>query len=106
MHQILRCDKPFENVKYTFYISKFSPVPDAIEFIPGNDYYFICKSFKIGVEFLVPQLKFFILKLKLLATSNGTLNGLNNTEGGACKANNMKIVIRVLGKIFIFSNKP
>ena len=41
-HPILKCDRPFETVKYTLYISKFSPVPDAIEFTPGNSYYFIC----------------------------------------------------------------
>ena len=40
---ILRCDRPSENIKFTLYISKFSPVPDAIEFQPGNNYYFICK---------------------------------------------------------------
>jgi hypothetical protein len=40
---ILKCDRPYENLKYTLYISKYSPVPDAIEFIPGNNYYFICK---------------------------------------------------------------
>lgn len=72
--QILRCDKPFENVKYTFYISRFSPVPGAIEFIPGNEYY-------------------------VISTSNGTLNGLNNTQGGACRDSNMKLVIRVLESI-------
>lgn len=72
--QILRCDKPFENVKYTFYISRFSPVPGAIEFIPGNDYY-------------------------VISTSNGTLNGLNNTYGGGCHDSNMKLVIRVLESI-------
>ena len=38
---ILRCDKPNESIKYTLYISSFSPVPDAIEFIPGHSYYFI-----------------------------------------------------------------
>ena len=74
VRQILRCDKPFENVKYTFYISTFSPIPGAIEFQPGNDYYFI-------------------------STSNGTLNGLNNTEYGSCQTSNMKMVIRVLASI-------
>lgn len=74
VRQILRCDKPFENVKYTFYISTFSPIPGAIEFQPGNDYYFI-------------------------STSNGTLNGLNNTEYGSCRTNNMKMIIRVLASI-------
>jgi len=76
VREILRCDKPFENIKYTFYISKFSPVPGAIEFTPGSDYYFI-------------------------STSNGTLNGLNNTVGGTCQKDNMKMIIRVLGKNLI-----
>lgn len=54
---ILRCDRPYENVKYTLYISKFSPVPDAIEFIPGNSYYFICMYiFGLLISFLISQL--------------------------------------------------
>ena len=40
---LLKCDRPFESLKYTLYISKFSPVPDAIEFVEGHDYYIICK---------------------------------------------------------------
>ncbi len=40
---IMKCDKPNENLKYTLYISSFSPVPDALEFTPGKSYYFICK---------------------------------------------------------------
>ncbi len=44
-HRLLvRCDRPFDSLKYTLYISKFSPVPDAIEFVEGKDYYIICKS--------------------------------------------------------------
>lgn len=68
---ILRCDKPNENLKYTLYISTFSPVPDALEFTPGRSYYF-------------------------MSTSDGTLNGLNNLNGGSCKDHNMKFVIKVL----------
>ncbi|CAF0794935.1 unnamed protein product [Brachionus calyciflorus] len=68
---ILKCDRPYENVKYTLYISKFSPVPDAIEFTPGSSYYFI-------------------------STSNGTQDGLGNSEGGTCLTNNMKIIVKVL----------
>ncbi len=67
---ILKCDRPSESVKYTLYISKFSPVPDAIEFSPGQEYYFI-------------------------STSNGLFSGLNNAQDGTCKSNNMKIIIRV-----------
>jgi hypothetical protein len=40
---VLKCDRPSENVKYTLYISRFSPIPEAIEFQPGNSYHFICK---------------------------------------------------------------
>lgn len=68
---ILKCDRPNENVKYTLYISNFSPVPGAIEFTPGLSYYFI-------------------------STSDGSINGLQNSEGGTCKTHNMKIVIKVL----------
>ncbi|RMZ96126.1 ephrin-B2 isoform X2 [Brachionus plicatilis] len=68
---VLKCDRPYENVKYTLYISKFSPVPDAIEFTPGSKYYFI-------------------------STSDGTFNGLHNSQGGTCKTHNMKITVKVL----------
>jgi hypothetical protein len=56
---ILKCDKPYENVRYTLYIAKFSPIPDAIEFIPGNSYYFICK-------FVIHYQVIFLFKLKLI----------------------------------------
>lgn len=69
--QILLCDKPFDNIKYTLYISQFSPVPNAPEFIPGNSYYFI-------------------------STSNSSFNGLNNTKGGTCLTHNMRIILRVI----------
>jgi hypothetical protein len=40
---LLKCDRPHDSLKYTLYISKFSPVPDAIEFVEGMDYYIMCK---------------------------------------------------------------
>lgn len=67
---LLKCDKPFDSLKYTLYISKYSPVPDAIEFDENKDYY-------------------------LVSTSDGTLNGLNNTFKGTCHTNKMKLIIRV-----------
>ena len=94
--QILRCDKPFDSVKYTLYISSYSPVPDAIEFMPGNSYYFICKCVELNSFFKLISFISLSLSLYLLATSNSTFNGMNNTSGGTCSTNNMKITVRVL----------
>lgn len=67
---LLKCDRPLDTLKFTLYISKFSPVPDAIEFTEGRDYY-------------------------IISTSDGSLTGLNSTSKGTCQANNMKLIIRV-----------
>jgi len=34
------------------------------------------------------------------ATSNGSMNGIDNTDGGACIKNNMRLIIKVLGWFF------
>ena len=50
---LLRCDRPFDSLKYTLYISKFSPVPDAIEFTEGKDYFIVCKCFFFFLIFFI-----------------------------------------------------
>jgi hypothetical protein len=43
-------------------------------------------------------------RLLQIATSNGSFEGLNNAIDGTCRSNNMRIVIKVLGK-FIMGKK-
>ena len=40
----------------------------------------------------------------LIATSNSTYNGMNNTNGGTCLTNNMKIIVRVSGLFIYFDD--
>ncbi len=67
---ILRCDKPQSSVKFTLFFIKFSPVPFALEFEEGKEYYF-------------------------LTTSSGEQKGLNYMTGGLCNKFNMKFSIKI-----------
>ncbi|CAJ1049845.1 ephrin-B2a-like [Xyrichtys novacula] len=67
---LLNCDKPNQDVKFTFKFQEFSPNLWGLEFLKGKDYY-------------------------ITSTSTGSLQGLDNANGGACKTNSMKLVLRV-----------
>ena len=67
---ILKCDKPNAAVKFTLFFIKFSPVPFALEFEEGQEYFF-------------------------LTTSSGSLQGLDYLTGGLCSKFNMKFSIRI-----------
>lgn len=77
--EFLVCDKNLSNKRKVIF-RKFSPTPDAPVFYPNSSYYFICKCFFLNV-------------FKFLATSNGTLNGLKNTQFGFCATKNMRLKI-------------
>uniref|UniRef100_A0A3B3YHS4 Ephrin RBD domain-containing protein n=1 Tax=Poecilia mexicana TaxID=48701 RepID=A0A3B3YHS4_9TELE len=67
---LLNCDKPDQDVKFTFKFQEFSPNLWGLEFLKGRDYY-------------------------ITSTSTGSLRGLDNTKGGACRTKSMKLVLRV-----------
>ncbi|KAF3686552.1 Ephrin-B2a Precursor [Channa argus] len=67
---LLNCDKPHRDVKFTFKFQEFSPNLWGLEFLKGRDYY-------------------------ITSTSTGTVQGLDNTNGGVCRAKSMKLVLRV-----------
>ncbi|XP_027011744.1 ephrin-B2b [Tachysurus fulvidraco] len=67
---LLNCDKPDQDVKFTFKFQEFSPNLWGLEFFKGKDYH-------------------------VISTSNSTLEGLDNMDGGVCKTNSMKLVLRV-----------
>ncbi|XP_041746894.2 ephrin-B2a-like [Coregonus clupeaformis] len=66
---LLNCDKPDRDVKFTFKFQEFSPNLWGLEFLKGRDYY-------------------------ITSTSTSSLQGLDNTDGGVCRAS-MKLVLRV-----------
>jgi hypothetical protein len=37
------CDKPYKLMYFTITFRPFTPQPGGLEFLPGKDYYFICK---------------------------------------------------------------
>lgn len=41
---LLNCDKPHQDVKFTFKFQEFSPNLWGMEFFRGNDYYVTCES--------------------------------------------------------------
>ncbi|XP_015239900.1 PREDICTED: ephrin-B2a-like [Cyprinodon variegatus] len=67
---LLNCDKPDQDVKFTFKFQEFSPNLWGLEFLKGRDYY-------------------------ITSTSTGSLKGLDNMSGGVCRSKSMKLVLRV-----------
>ncbi|KAA0715760.1 Ephrin-B2a Precursor [Triplophysa tibetana] len=67
---LLNCVKPDQDVKFTLKFQEFSPNLWGLEFFRGKDYY-------------------------IISTSNGTMEGLENQEGGVCKTKSMKILMKV-----------
>lgn len=41
---LLNCDKPHQDVKFTFKFQEFSPNLWGLEFLKGKDYYITCES--------------------------------------------------------------
>ncbi|KAK9538133.1 hypothetical protein VZT92_005688 [Zoarces viviparus] len=67
---LLNCVKPDQDVKFTLKFQEFSPNLWGLEFFRGKDYY-------------------------IISTSNGTMEGIDNQEGGLCKTRSMKIIMKV-----------
>uniref|UniRef100_A0A3B3Z902 Ephrin RBD domain-containing protein n=1 Tax=Periophthalmus magnuspinnatus TaxID=409849 RepID=A0A3B3Z902_9GOBI len=67
---LLNCVKPDQDVKFTLKFQEFSPNLWGLEFFRGKDYY-------------------------IISTSNGTMEGIDNQDGGVCKTKSMKIVMKV-----------
>lgn len=67
---LLNCVKPDQDVKFTLKFQEFSPNLWGLEFFRGRDYY-------------------------IISTSNGTMEGIDNQEGGVCKTKSMKIIMKV-----------
>ncbi|XP_013885366.1 ephrin-B2a [Austrofundulus limnaeus] len=67
---LLNCVKPDQDVKFTLKFQEFSPNLWGLEFFKGKDYY-------------------------IISTSNGTMEGIDNQEGGVCRTKSMKMVMKV-----------
>ncbi|XP_064834067.1 ephrin-B1-like [Oncorhynchus masou masou] len=67
---LVNCNKPEKDIKFTIKFQEFSPNYMGLEFKKNVNYY-------------------------ITSTSNGTLEGLENREGGVCNTLSMKIVMKV-----------
>ncbi|XP_034149450.1 ephrin-B1 isoform X2 [Esox lucius] len=67
---LVSCNKPEKDIKFTIKFQEFSPNYMGLEFKRNINYY-------------------------ITSTSNGTLEGLENREGGVCNTLSMKIVMKV-----------
>ncbi|KAM6952686.1 LOW QUALITY PROTEIN: ephrin-B1 [Lycodopsis pacificus] len=67
---LVNCNKPEKNIKFTIKFQEFSPNYMGLEFKRNVNYY-------------------------ITSTSNGTVDGLENREGGVCKSRAMKIIMKV-----------
>uniref|UniRef100_A0A3B1KBQ8 Ephrin-B1 n=1 Tax=Astyanax mexicanus TaxID=7994 RepID=A0A3B1KBQ8_ASTMX len=67
---LVTCNKPEKDIKFTIKFQEFSPNYMGLEFKKNKDYY-------------------------ITSTSNGSLEGLENREGGVCKSRSMKVIMKV-----------
>ncbi|XP_051944923.1 ephrin-B1-like isoform X4 [Xyrauchen texanus] len=67
---LVNCNKPEMDIKFTIKFQEFSPNYMGLEFKKNIDYY-------------------------ITSTSNGSLEGLENREGGVCKTRSMKVIMKV-----------
>ncbi|XP_036404128.1 ephrin-B1-like [Megalops cyprinoides] len=67
---LVNCNKPEKDIKFTIKFQEFSPNYMGLEFKKNINYY-------------------------ITSTSNGTLEGLENREGGVCNTLSMKIIMKV-----------
>ncbi|XP_060106160.1 ephrin-B1-like [Heteronotia binoei] len=67
---LVTCNKPEQEIRFTIKFQEFSPNYMGLEFKRHQDYF-------------------------ITSTSNGTLEGLENREGGVCQTRSMKIVMKV-----------
>lgn len=47
------CDKPYKLMYFTITFRPFTPQPGGLEFLPGKDYYFICKYLYILLNIIL-----------------------------------------------------
>ncbi|KAF3842764.1 hypothetical protein F7725_001613 [Dissostichus mawsoni] len=78
---LLNCVKPDQDVKFTLKFQEFSPNLWGLEFFRGKDYY-------------------------IISTSNGTMEGIDNQEGGVCKTKSMKIIMKIPLTLFHPKSAP
>ncbi|XP_030595360.1 ephrin-B1 [Archocentrus centrarchus] len=67
---LVNCNKPEKDIKFTIKFQEFSPNYMGLEFKRNDNYY-------------------------ITSTSNGTIEGLENREGGVCKSRAMKVIMKV-----------
>ncbi|KAG8554048.1 hypothetical protein GDO81_003645 [Engystomops pustulosus] len=67
---LVTCNQPEKEFRFTIKFQEFSPNYMGLEFRRNQDYY-------------------------ITSTSNGTLQGLENREGGVCNSRSMKIIMKV-----------
>ncbi|KAG8430206.1 hypothetical protein GDO86_018249, partial [Hymenochirus boettgeri] len=67
---LLTCDRPSQDLRFTIKFQEFSPNLWGHEFQSHRDYY-------------------------IIATSDGTLEGLENLRGGVCETKAMKVTLKV-----------
>ncbi|XP_066496210.1 ephrin-B1 [Tiliqua scincoides] len=67
---LVTCNKPEQEIRFTIKFQEFSPNYMGLEFKRHQDYF-------------------------ITSTSNGSLEGLENREGGVCQTRSMKIIMKV-----------
>lgn len=96
------CDKPQKLMYFTITFRPFTPQPGGLEFLPGNDYYFICK-YNIWIDILLEHVQsseFYSIHKTTsfyfsFFSATSSKDDLHRRIGGRCSTNNMKVVFKV-----------
>ncbi|XP_071956413.1 ephrin-B2a-like [Antedon mediterranea] len=68
---LLKCNRPFDENKYTLLFQSWTPYPRGTRFVAGQSYYYI-------------------------TTANGSPDGIDQTEGGLCETHNMRLEVHII----------
>uniref|UniRef100_A0A915ICZ2 Ephrin RBD domain-containing protein n=1 Tax=Romanomermis culicivorax TaxID=13658 RepID=A0A915ICZ2_ROMCU len=96
--QVGRCSNPSAHTVIKLTFRDFTPLPFGLEFKPGNTYYFVfnevmVKKIRILKKYTCTLV--FYNSVKSIATSNGSYQGLHNTQGGLCQNKNLRLKVQV-----------
>ncbi|OXB79580.1 UNVERIFIED_CONTAM: hypothetical protein H355_010966 [Colinus virginianus] len=101
---LVTCNRPEQEIRFTIKFQEFSPNYMGLEFKRQQDYFITSGPRELATDGELGKGGLSVLcslqlhnppPLTLTATSNGTLDGLENREGGVCQTRSMKIVMKV-----------
>ncbi|XP_053230158.1 ephrin-B1 isoform X1 [Podarcis raffonei] len=98
---LVTCNRPDQEIRFTIKFQEFSPNYMGLEFKRHQDYFITSSGWAKDLRLIsdpprVPRpLCCQLPEIAVKTTSNGSLEGLENREGGVCQTRSMKIIMKV-----------